>query len=1435
MIMNKRPQLIVFLSLMAMCGLLRPAEAAPPAPSTPFDLVIAAEDLDSAAYTSWVNGVEQQMKPAEPRQAIWNRDNSPGLWNGVSFGEGTAPGPRHLRFGFTRPINLGTIVSVGNISISALKPGVAYPGKIDDDSQWIPLERISAKAVQSDQKRAGEYGVWLLPQTTSVRAIRFTHIPAAADSNYAGKVEAAYLLSRRLINFAPQGKLTTSVREDMAHKLNNEVSEVWGAWDNRSLDAKGKNVPEPGQPWAMIYWTQPVTLCGLNIQFAGCSAIEVQTYAGPADRHPREAANTDWRPVKSFGNLKSFYPWPMGMNWLDFGRNLSTRALRIRMTKAMDEAGVHPHMSGQSEGGRRYFASEIMAFGPASSGPLSASIVPTEADTAAKPPIALPFTLDEPGVVTLVIEDAQGKRIRNLVSETPFPAGKNVAYWDAMDDLARDTEAARHGLYHVPGQFVPTGEYRVRGLVHKPLSLKYEFSLYYDGTPPWETPSGSGGWLTNHTPPNCTLFVPADKTPNGQPMVYIGSHIAEGGSGLAWVNLEGRKIGGRMWVGGIFTGAQYLCRDLGPNADPTVFTYVGSVFEKELRLNGLAGDKDKPILKWSFPTAEDTVLNGIAVHDGVIVCSLPKLNSLLFVDAKATKAIGTVAMADPRGVTFEPDGSLLVLTGTRLVRFPALGGQMIDPSAGKAVIASGLEDPRQVIRDAQGQFLVSDGGQSHQVKVFSPAGELVRSIGNAGSPAAGPYDPLHMNNPNGITIDSSNQLWVAENDSQPKRVSVWSMDGKLIRTMYGPPEYGGGGRLDHKDKTLYYYNGMEFKLDWEKGSYRLANVFHRPLPGAMELVGGPPEYPHYANGHRYWSNSYNSTPVDGTKVNFLWIDRNGVAVPAAAFGQADRWNRLKADDVRSRWPENTDPKNGSCAFLWTDGNADGQLQPDEVNMWKAGGIGGVVVQDDLSYVISRIDGKAMRVRTQGFTAQGVPIYDWAKAEVLADKVQGSASSGGDQALADDQGRMIATLGIEPYHSHSVSGALKGVANWSYPNLWPGLHASHEAAVPEFPGELVGVTRLAGGLLNPKGSEVGPLWCVNANMGNLYMMTTDGLFVSTLYHDVRTAPLWVMPTAERGMEVGQLSLHDENFWPSITQTSDGNVYVVSNMAIVRIDGLDSLRKLSLPNVRLTEQDLKASQAYVLQRELSRQKSEGKGILKVAMTNQSPKVDADLSDWDGATWVTVDRRGIAANFDSNSKPYSVDAAVAVDAQRLYVAYRSNEPQLLKNSGTVPNAPFKTGGALDIMIGTDKTAKPDRPDPVQGDVRLLVTMINDKPYALVYHAVVPGTKDKVPFSSPWRTIYMDKVENVSSQVQLAGKDGLYELSIPLTAVGLKPEGGMVIKGDVGVLRGNGFQTSQRAYWNNKATGITADVPSEAQLTPALWGRWEFSPMPATSKAAK
>ncbi len=179
------------------------------------------------------------------------------------------------------------------------------------------------------------------------------------------------------------------------------------------------------------------------------------------------------------------------------------------------------------------------------------------------------------------------------------------------------------------------------------------------------------------------------------------------------------------------------------------------------------------------------------------------------------------------------------------------------------------------------------------------------------------------------------------------------------------------------------------------------------------------------------------------------------------------------------------------------------------------------------------------------------------------------------------------------------------------------------------------------------------------------------------------------------------------------------------------------------------------------------------------------------------------------------------------RLYAAFRTNEKDLLRNAGDAPNAPFKTGGALDLMLGPGGDRKTDAAVP--GDLRLLVTRVAGKTRALLYRAVVPGVKDPVKFSSPWRTITLDRVEDVSADVQLADDGaGHFEFSIPLKTLGAlyeKPQPGTKLRCDLGVLRGNGAQTLQRVYWTNKATAIVSDVPSEAQLTPKLWGWLEYA----------
>ena len=1420
--------------ILAICTVFALGRVAAAEPASPFVSPLGAADLDPAAFSQWLDGVASPVELKDgPRRLLWTRDSHPECL-GVTYGDGRSQGPRHLRIGWKTACALGTVLIRGGGQVSVLAPSATYPGDPGDDRQWLPATRLDQSTVSTVESQREDYHLWVLPPGTMTRALRLTHVPSPTDPSYAGWIGGVALLAGRYANVATQATVIAVHSPEKAGRLVDEANDsLSGMWDNGS--AGGDVVVSADHPEIMtLVWPQPMTMDGLTALSTGFGAAEVWTYTGPADRHPREAGSADWTKVATFSDLVSGYPMQLWPNWLDFRRQLTTRAIQVRLTATVAES--HPHLKDTTKNGKRVWLGELLVLSALAGSDL-ASLAPPPAPAPPHPPIAVPFSLAEPGFVTLVIEDAQGHRVRNLVSETRFPAGKNIAWWDGMDDHGRDQEAARHGIYHVPGDYIAPGTYTVRGLWRRQLDLRYEMSVYNAGSPAWLTADGTGGWGTTHTAPRCVVSVPAARAPGGKALVYIGSYVAEGGHGLFWVDHDGHKVGGTHWVGGLWTGAQFLASDDGEQADPAVAAYVAASWEHQLRLTAV-GAREQNCLAEPLPASPDfDDLAGFAARDGLLFCSLGKAGRIEVIDVKSRKRLAGLPCSAPGGLAFDQQGRLLVLACDRLLRYVLPGDFAAHPVLPAAsVVVGGLDEPQALTCDAQGRIYISLRGRSHQVRVVGTDGTTVRSIGVPGVPVVGPYDPNHMNNPAGVTIDGEGRLWVAEEDHQPKRVSVWSAEGVLLKAFYGPSRYGGGGTLDPLDARNFYLNGMEFHLDHAHGTETLARVLFRPgagqdLPPDAHASDGLPESSCVIGGQRYFTNWNNSNPTNGCSLVSIWADRGGVAVPVGLIGQARGWKGLTTPAFRAAWPAGIDPtkddwqRDSGLLVTWSDRNRDGRMQVDELHMRQIGDAwpGGFTVAADLSVVLSRAAGRTLRF-SPSFTGD-VPSYDLAAGEVLAEGVLSPASSGGDQALSAGPWTFL-TLGVQPFARESLSGVCAGKVRWSYPNVWPGLHASHEAGMPEFPGEVIGTTRVLGTPIDPPGSTVGPMVAVNGNMGPMYLFTVDGLFVATLFQDVRVGRSWSMPVGTRGMLLNDVSPHDENFWPTITQTAAGEVFVVdgARTSLVRVDGLASLRRLPDAALVIGTGDLDRARAFAGERELARQRAQGSGVMRAAITTPAPQVDGDLADWTGADWVAIDRRGVAANFNSTSRPYDVAAAARVAGDRLYLAWRTTEADLLRNSGGVENAPFKSGGALDLMLGSDASADPTRAVPVAGDQRLLITRVKERTFALLYRAVVPGTAHPVAFSSPWRTITIDRVEDVSASVVLASSPAGYEVSVPLATLGLAPKPGLRIRADIGVLRGDGMQTQQRVYWNNKATGITSDVPSEAQLTPALWGRWEF-----------
>ena len=113
-------------------------------------------------------------------------------------------------------------------------------------------------------------------------------------------------------------------------------------------------------------------------------------------------------------------------------------------------------------------------------------------------PVRIRYELPRDGSVTLVIEDAQGGRVRNLIGGAWRQAGPQEEIWDGRDDR---------------GNPVSAGDFRWRGLHHAGITSHFIGAFNSPGSPPWNVhqkpggwnlrPSGSGGWLSDHGRPFC--------------------------------------------------------------------------------------------------------------------------------------------------------------------------------------------------------------------------------------------------------------------------------------------------------------------------------------------------------------------------------------------------------------------------------------------------------------------------------------------------------------------------------------------------------------------------------------------------------------------------------------------------------------------------------------------------------------------------------------------------------------------------------------------------------------------------------------------------------------------------------------------------------------------------------------------------------------------
>jgi len=985
-------------------------------------------------------------------------------------------------------------------------------------------------------------------------------------------------------------------------------------------------------------------------------------------------------------------------------------------------------------------------------------------------PVALKYTMPFDGFATIVIENEKGIRVKNVIGMAPRNKGKQVDYWDGTDE---------------EGKLVPPGKYSWRGLYHQGIDPTYEASYGTAGVPPWDTADGKGAWMSDHTTP---VAVAA-----GKDTMVLVAEGSEAGWAIIGTDLNGRKIWGERKFQNnraVAVDDKYVYAGMGIAAWAGITTPQIGRLELATGKYAPFNTKPDPMLIVPVAKADDKAdLTGIAVSSDKIAVSLTGLDVVRILDKSTAEKLVDISVKYPGGLAYDAAGVLYVISDLSVVK-------IVD---GKAVpfITTGLQRPHFLAIDKEGRVFVSDTG-TQQVKVFDKSGAFIRAIGVAGGrPQPGKWEPNGMFNPNGIAIDVKGRLWVAEEDMWPKRVSVWSVDGQMLNDYIGPTTYGGmGAAVDSADKTRVFGNGCEFKLDYATNKATVtASLIGGNLVGDLMKI----------NGREYFM----------AKNQKLYLRKGDALMKIVDFG-----TMRKQDLGKSDIPIATPPATDLISYIWSDLNDDGKVQAEEVTYWPCGGnektinIGGWggYWMDEKYNIVTDGGGYgndfSQLIPFKSWTAGGVPTWDYTKAITYLDRKNPKSGGSAATLLLADKG--MAILGHNPILAVKPGGEIV----WTFNDNWWGVHGSHNAPIPENDSVIVGLLSCIG--VANTGTPLGKIFAINTNMGRMPIFTTDGLLVATLFQDCRIGSDAWPSSAKQGSPMGGVTMGGEWFGGYFFKSEKTNEYYLvaggTSYNLIKLNGLNNIKQLPVKKFTYTPKDYAASEKIQVQRAANAGKD---NILTISKLAVAPKIDGKLDEYPKDNFI-----------EWSSGQYKARGAVATDGKRLYLAYDiTGDANPMVNGGQDVSQLFITGDSVDLQLGTDASVNAKRNDPGIGDLRLLISVLDNKPTAVLYRWKTTGEKRVQTFSSPWRKINLDWVEQVKdAEINITRRNNAYivEAAIPLQTLGFAPEAGKSYKLDMGVIYSDptGTNRAARVYWSNKATGLVNDVPGEIMATPNLWG---------------
>lgn len=349
--------------------------------------------------------------------------------------------------------------------------------------------------------------------------------------------------------------------------------------------------------------------------------------------------------------------------------------------------------------------------------------------------IGFAFTLPTSASTSAGVYDASGNLIRTLWSNQSYPAGLQTGTWDGNNDAG------------VP---MPAGLYQIR-VLHN--NVQYTWGVIGNTSSSWVSPNswdkqdllpqdmaviGDTAYVANgyaEGRPNASSF--ALSTPQQPQSLFtidqctFLQYMATDGNLLYFVNT------GDGWSGSV----AYVMA-FNPTSNQFYAFPAGAPLVNPCSYNGPASVLDyiPPSGQTSTGANRVNIATGIAVqtNGNLLAVShgasnngnsiLPSQDLIRLFNKMSGAPVGTINIANPQRLAFEPDGTLWVISGTSVVQITSVGN-----SNTIGTKLSGLSQPLAIAVDpSTGNVLVTDGGTSQQVKQFSESGQLLAAYGDAG-------------------------------------------------------------------------------------------------------------------------------------------------------------------------------------------------------------------------------------------------------------------------------------------------------------------------------------------------------------------------------------------------------------------------------------------------------------------------------------------------------------------------------------------------------------------------------------------------------------------------------------------------------------------------------------------------------------------------------